>query len=348
MQYWKNMKNIIYLLLVLSLSANTLFAGDDYKPRISGYMFGDFYYIAASHDSSIVGADGFWFRRIYLSYDQKIYENLHVRLRLEMASVGDLVIESEPLVPFVKDAYLRWRYHKNHELLLGISEPPTIRVIEKGWGYRYLEKTPLDLQRMAHSRDFGIAFRGKVDSTGIFKYNIMLANGSGNKSEINSGKKIMSSFSYNPYKVWTFEAYVDWNDNNGVDDFFTWQLFAAYKSEVLSLGLLYANQTHKTGTNTDYILEVLSAYATFNFMEKWSLIGRVDRNFHANPNAHKIVYIPFDDSAASTLFIAGIEFNPIEAVHLIPNVEIVVYDENDSGTTPGTEVIPRLTFFYIF
>jgi len=342
------MKNTNAILIALLLCANLVIAGDDYKPRFSGYMFGDFYWIAANHDSAIVGSDGFWFRRIYATYDQQVHKNLYVRMRLEMASDGTFSLDSKALVPFIKDAYLRWKYHKNHQLFLGISEPPTIRAIEKIWGLRYLEKTPLDLQRMAHSRDFGVAFRGKFSNAGRFMYHFMFANGNGNKSEVNSGKKVMTSFTYHPVDEWTFEVYGDFNDNGGVNDFLTWQLFSGFKNDFLSAGVLYANQTHITDGKTDYVLSVLSGFATFKFKEKWSVIGRVDRNFNANPNGHKISYIPFDNSALSTLIIAGVEFKPIETVHLTPNVEIVVYDENKAGTTPETDIIPRLTFFYIF
>ncbi len=32
--------------------------------RISGYAFGDYYWIGANHDRSLEGLNGFWFRRI--------------------------------------------------------------------------------------------------------------------------------------------------------------------------------------------------------------------------------------------------------------------------------------------
>jgi hypothetical protein len=35
-----------------------------------------------------------------------------------------------------------------------------------------------------------------------------------------------------------------------------------------------------------------------------------------------------------------------KGVHLIPNVELTVYDEAADGTTPGTDVVPRLTLFF--
>jgi hypothetical protein len=68
--------------------------------------------------------------------------------------------------------------------------------------------------------------------------------------------------------------------------------------------------------------------------------------FQPNPNGHKIDYLPFDPTAKSTLIILGVDFHPIKKVKIIPNIEIVLYDTNDEGVKPGSDVIPRLSFFY--
>ena len=81
---------------------------------------------------------------------------------------------------------------------------------------------------------------------------------------------------------------------------------------------------------------------------------RFDRYFDPNPDGAEISYLPFDPTAASNLFIAGLDFSPSKDVHIIPNVEIVVYDEPDSGIRyaagikPGSDVMPRITLYYRF
>ena len=40
--------------------------------RISGYMFGDYYYFGDDHDPKSDEQHGFWFRRVYLTYDHNL------------------------------------------------------------------------------------------------------------------------------------------------------------------------------------------------------------------------------------------------------------------------------------
>ena len=42
----------------------------------------------------------------------------------------------------------------------------------------------------------------------------------------------------------------------------------------------------------------------------------------------------------------GVDVTLAKTVHLIPNVEMTVYDEAADGSTPGTDLVPRLTLFF--
>ena len=101
--------------------------------KISGLMFGDYYDVIDQNHEEYKELNGFWFRRIYFTYENKLSKTITVRLRLELASSGDFNAESEAILPLVKDAYLKWRFKPNHELLVGISESPTWRTVEKTW-----------------------------------------------------------------------------------------------------------------------------------------------------------------------------------------------------------------------
>ena len=89
------------LLLAAILSGWT--DGRAEEGRISGYMFGDLYWVAANHDASLEGNNGFWFRRIYITYDRGLAEGFSTRLRMEMSSPGDFTTSGK-IEPFVKDA----------------------------------------------------------------------------------------------------------------------------------------------------------------------------------------------------------------------------------------------------
>lgn len=71
---------------------------------------------------------------------------------------GDFSTKAK-LTLFVKDAYPQW-ISPSHKIIFGISPTPTWEVIEKVLGTVQLKKTPLDLQKLGTSRDFGLALRG--------------------------------------------------------------------------------------------------------------------------------------------------------------------------------------------
>lgn len=331
--------------LLLSLVGLT-YGQENTDGKFRGNMIGDYYWIAENHDPAIKDKNGFWFRRIYFTYDKKLSDAFSVRFRLEMSQPGDFSTESK-ITPVVKDAYLKWKAGNTH-FILGISPTPTWNIVEKTWGYRSVEKTALDLQKFGSSRDFGAAVRGQLDRNGKVKYHLMLANGSGNESEVNKGKMGLLSLGFYPAEEIIVEVYGDWNDNPGDNDWFTVQGFAAYKAQETRIGMQFAHQNRKVEGREDIALEVGSLFLTVNVGGKTNVFARIDRMFDPNPQGEKISYIPFDPTAKSTFIVAGLDFTPIKNVHLMPNVEVVIYDENDAGVQPATDAIPRFTFYYIF
>ena len=66
-----------------------------------------------------------------------------------------------------------------------------------------------------------------------------------------------------------------------------------------------------------------------------------------NPEGASIAYLPFEATAKATLFMAGLDFRPLENVRIMPNIQAITYDEV-AGEKPGTDLMPRLTFYYIW
>jgi hypothetical protein len=231
---------------------------------------------------------------------------------------------------------------------LGIADVPALALLESVWGYRFVEKTPLDLQKWASSRDFGITLQGNLDGQAKLKYHFMLGNGSGEKSEVNQGKKIMAAVSYYPVKNVILEAYADWADETGAADYYTYQGFAAYRTDRLIFGLQAAQQIRQSPSTPDRTFTLVSTFLTYKTSDKICLIGRVDRLFEPNTLAAKQSYLPFDSSAKSTLLIAALDYAPLNDVRVTPNVEVVMYDKNEAGIKPETDIVARFTFFYQF
>ena len=78
------------------------------------------------------GQQGFWFRRIYFTFDYTFTPKLSTRFRLEANSDGKL--EGGSLTPYVKDAYLRWTYLGRQQMTLGIEPSLSIDFVESVLG----------------------------------------------------------------------------------------------------------------------------------------------------------------------------------------------------------------------
>lgn len=314
---------------------------------LQGTVFGDFYWIPYNHNPDLEGNNGFWIRRIYLTYERKISESFSSRLRLEMNDPGDFTTSTK-MTPVVKDAYLKWSSER-HAMYAGISSTPTWGLVEDVWGYRSVEKSPLDLQKLGSSRDFGISLQGSLDSDQKLDYHFMFGNGNSNGPELNKGKKIMLSLGYELTEQLIIEAYGDYNEQSGNLNTSTLQGFLGYRSDPLNAGLLYAVQLIDDGLITgNQQLKIASAFAHFSITEKTRGFLRIDHMFNPNPAGNNIDYLPLSTIAESTLMIGGIDVALDDKVHLMPNVEAVVYGESDTGVTPNPDLIPRLTLSYDF
>lgn len=316
------------------------------RTKISGLAFGDAYVVAANHDPALEGENGFWFRRVYLTLDNNLSEKLAFRLRLEMNSPGDFTSSSK-LEPFIKDLYVRWS-DAGHQIYLGISGTPIWGVIGPAWGYRFVEKTPLELQQLGSSRDFGVAAKGRLDQAGVIRYHAQLGNGSGTKGETNEGKKASLSLGVHTESGVIVEVYGDYEDRPGNTDRATFQAFAAWQGERGRVGILVARQRRAQDAGPTLNLDVASFYGVVKLHDRAALLARYDRMFDPNPSAGGIAYLPQDPTAKSNLVLVGVDFALVPRFHLIPNVEAVFYDGATGPTTPDTDVIPRITFHVTF
>lgn len=325
---------------LLTVLVCTVFSQD----KFSGYMFGDYYYMASNHDADLEGANGFWLRRIYFTYDRGLSDQFSIRMRFEMNTAGDFSSKSK-MSPVIKDAYLKWKKNQ-HSILFGISPTPTWDVIEKFWGYRSVEKTALDLQKFGSSRDFGLSFKGTLDSEKRVEYHLMVANGNSNSSENNEGKKILFALTGKFKNGVLIQGYADFDERPGETNRYTLQGFAAIQKENFRVGVQYAHQNRQVAGGNDQKLQIGSVFGAAKLSDKVWGFARIDRTFDPNPDGNKISYIPFDKTAKSNFIVAGIDFLPAKNVHLIPNIEAVLYSDNDAGTSPDTDVIPRFTLYF--
>ncbi len=317
----------------------------EFKPgtgSISGYMVGEYYYVANQHDDDIEGRHGFWLRRIYFTYNNTLADSFNMRLRLEMNSSSDFE-SSELLTPYVKDAFLSYTVMQHH-IVFGIMGPPSFSQVEKTWGYRSLEKTPFDLQLWTDSRDFGISVRGG----NRFPYHFMFGNGSSNKAELNTGKKLYAALGHKTEDIF-IEGMAQYETAKGAEDYI-YQGFGAYQGTWGRVALQYAHRKLKVEGKSDLPYNLLSAFVVITPYERWEFVGRYDkyygRGYRTEFPGENIGYIPFADNAESNFLIGAATYKIRDFIWLMPNIKYVFYEERDDGETPGDDLYLNLTLYF--
>ena len=95
-------------------------------------------------------------------------------------------------------------------------------------------------------------------------------------------------------------------------------------------------------------MQIASVFAVSKLSENTWGFARIDRAFDPYPEGDKSSYIRFENTAKSTFLLVGLDIVPAKNIHLIPNIEIVLYDKNAAGKSPNTDIMPRMTLYYIW
>lgn len=326
-----------------------------FKPasgQIKGYMTAEYYWnfnhnTGDIDDGGFGGRHGFWFRRIYFTYDNSLSDKVKMRLRFEMNSPGDFTTSTN-LTAFVKDAYISFNLGGSASLIAGIQGPPSFELEESIWGWRPLEKTPLDLYSWTSSRDFGVAIKGGK----TLAYHFMFGQGSSTKAETDSGKKFFGSLAFksNGFAV---EAMAQYERAKGGDDDIILKGFGAYTGEWGRAGLIYAYRGYtKEAADSSLAYNILSAFAVIKTGEKVELIGRYDMNFgdgyKTSFKGSGISYVPFADNHEFHFVIAALSYQVHKNVWIIPNVKFTMYNDPDEGEKADNDFYGYLTLYFKF
>ncbi|MFP4081988.1 MAG: hypothetical protein ACLFVG_04425 [Candidatus Aminicenantes bacterium] len=345
--------------LMIVLASGLISQAARSEVKLKGCMFADYYYVASHHsgptdEGGVEGRHGFWLRRIYFTAENKLADNIKVRLRLEMSSPGKFPFDSSDKVSaVVKDAYLSCKTGRQ-ELFFGIVSTPTFgHHIEDIWGYRSLEKTPLDLMKMASSRDFGIGLKGSLDEGKTVNYYILFGNGASNRGETDKGKKIYGSLAFKPVRGLTLEAYGDYEYQKDHKSYYVIQGFGAFQGNWGRIGAMYARR-HFDQEETGYDFDLISGFVVVKAAKDVDVIARCDRMFGEGFEDHfkgdGVSYVPFANrpGAPFNLFIGGISWEAAKNIWLIPNIKYVFYDDPDVGEKPSKDIYTNMTVWFKF
>ncbi|MGK9369641.1 hypothetical protein ACSSWA_12125 [Melioribacter sp. Ez-97] len=326
-----------FLIISFQISAQNL-------PKLSGLVFGDYFYNVQQNDNGKNDINGFQFRRIYFTTDFKISEKFSTRFRLESSW------QSSNFNTIVKDAWLKWNdIFEGSDVIVGLSPTPAFSISEEAWGYRFLEKTILDYNKIVSSRDMGLDLKGNLTSNGKIKYWLKIGNNSKSGLESDKFKRYYSMLQFNPAKNLTFTAYFDYASSGLIEDGFTNSfkknnsivsaVFAGYSYKDLNLGIesfyrKIENNFHKSTASplSDQNSYGVSVWSHFRLNEKLKLVCRFDY-FEPNSDLSK------DENS---LILLAADFLPDKSVHFAPNIEIVTYGSGDP------DIVPRISFYWKF
>ncbi|MFH2107808.1 MAG: hypothetical protein ABII93_03985 [Chrysiogenia bacterium] len=335
-------KKIFPVLLIALLISPAWLKGES---KFSGWMIGDYYYAVRHHDAAVKDNNGFWFRRIYFTYDNTLTDKIAMRFRLEANSPGDFKTSST-LIPYIKDAYLSAKIARQ-TLMLGLIGTNMYDNVEEFWGYRPMEKTPIDLFRFGNSREVGLGLKGNLDKKGKMTYAIVFGNGDGTKSETDRGKAIHGRLNFQPVPALFLELYADYSNLGNDSSVNIFQAFAGINGGWGRGGFNFGvRNARQADSSSD--MKFVSLFGVFKLSKKMELVGRYDRLLDPNPNGSRIDYIPMADNVKANVLLAGIGWSWSENVKIIPNVKYILYDAPASGDKPAADLYTYLTLYFKF
>ncbi|MEE2659271.1 MAG: hypothetical protein VX733_12255 [Candidatus Latescibacterota bacterium] len=321
------------LAAIAALAATPVLA--DGNEKISGILFGDYYYVASADDD--VGTpekrNAFQFRRVYFTYDRVVTDRFDIRIRLEANDKG--FGSRDKMTPFVKHVYLKWKSVFGGDLYIGESGTPTWATSEKLWGYRSVERALLDLFKVGgSSADIGLGWK---HSSGDLRYHLMVANGPGQRPENDNGKKFYGSLGIRPGDG-VAEIYGDFDMRPGGRDEITLKAVLGMDTDGYRVGvepfLRIIREASVAEPGEDSTLLGVSMFATLPVGPNHKLFGRVDA---------------FNNEDATDLFLlAGVDFEIDKELSVIPNLHIMMPKAISSSESPDPVIQARVTGSFKF
>ena len=156
--------------------SNTLAAWAD-NTKVSGTVFVDMTNIGQTSNGQKTDASGTGLdvKRFYLSIDHKFDDVWSANLTTDFNYVGN---DGETRL-FVKKAYVQGVFSKLATLRVGSAAMAWIPFVEDWYGYRYVENTLVDREKVGNSADWGLHLLG---DNGMFNYQVSAVNGGGYKN----------------------------------------------------------------------------------------------------------------------------------------------------------------------
>jgi len=280
-------------------------AQNDYKGSVSGKIYSDFSYSI----NSPVRITAFELKRAYFGYERQLSEHFSANVKLDIGSPDDISEFSRlRRYAYFKNAGITYE-NGNLTVWGGLFDMVQFKVQENFWGYRYLYRSFMDEYRIGPSADLGAGIQYKIGEKLISDF--VISNGEGYSSpQRDDTYKSGFGLTFFPIDKITLRAY--YAIFMAEHPQMTFSGFAGYDIGNFRIGAEYNHQLHYNFID-ERMRYGYSAYATWVFSEKAEIFLRYDQLFSNRIGASEIPWnLPNDGSA----IIGGIQFSPIQNVHL--------------------------------
>ena len=139
------MKYFIILFTILTI-------GISQDGKFSGLVFYNYTYDLTEEAAN---DEGFAFNRVYLTYTQELSKGISYKFQTDINS------SASPKEVYLKNAKVDWE-SRIGKFTIGLQGMNVFNIAEKNWGFRFLDKSPMDMYGFSSSADMGIGYSGKL------------------------------------------------------------------------------------------------------------------------------------------------------------------------------------------
>ncbi len=302
------------LLLFVSLFVSPLFA----QGKLGGKVYFDYSYNA---DRAITNS--FEISRAYFTYSKNLTDNISYKFTSDVGRFN--TGKDERMSLYLKIAALSWKTNYG-KFVFGLQGLNLFNVEEHNWGFRFIEKAPMDKNHFASSADLGIGYYLKVAKK--LNFRALVTNGGGYKNvELNNYKKYSFQLLYGNAKIsgggfnlGTSVSFEGFEKGSVKGTSSVLGVFAAYSTGKIRLGGEY-DMMNKSGLSLTS--QIISAFADVKIAHVVEIFGRVDI---FDPNTRK-------NNDGNIYIIGGLNFVPARGFSIAPNVKINSPESGASSVT---------------
>jgi len=274
-------------------------------------------YFNYSYNSDSTPTNSFEIHRVYLTYANNISNSISFKVTTDVGRFN--TGKDDRLNLYLKNALVAWKTDYG-KFVFGLQGMNMFNVQEHNWGYRFVEKAPMDLNHFSSSADLGFGYYNKIAK----KLNVsaLVTNGTGyKKSENDNYKKFSFQTYYGEGKVtkggFNIGASLSLESfdyalpaDTSVQTKTVFGGFGAYSNGKFRIGAEY---DFANNSGADITKTISSLYVSYKFSKTTQIFGRLDI---FNPNTSS-------ENKGYSYIIGGLNFIPTKGFSIAPNIKVI-------------------------